>query len=293
MKNIDKKDWKLFEETVSLLETALHPKGAEVTSPDYIEDLITGQKREVDAAIRYLENSVPILITVECRHRNKVQDDMWLEQLVTKQKKIGATKTIAVSSKGFTKPAQKTAEVFGIELRTCERINDERIEEMLNGFALQAIRINSQVKEFVLTVENDGKPSGVVKPHIEWQLLKKKNNAVIAYCSDSQEPITLSDLIESMHTSTDSIFDQERKIKGDTLVLNIAADHAHWYYPVKGVKYGIKRITIKLQFGSKKEDIPIVEVNHYTKSKTPLAQLINASLKLDENNTCDISLIRK
>jgi hypothetical protein len=68
-------EWREFEQLVARIEQTLAPQGAVVTSPDRVKDLYTGQDREVDATIRFRVGTVPILITVECRKRDRVQDD--------------------------------------------------------------------------------------------------------------------------------------------------------------------------------------------------------------------------
>jgi hypothetical protein len=111
-------EWRKFELLISRIEAALAPKGAVVRSPDRIPDKVTGQLREVDASIRLQVGTTPILVTIECRDRVAIQDDTWIEQLAKKKEKIGASATIAVSSRGFTQPASVSAAQFGIELRT-------------------------------------------------------------------------------------------------------------------------------------------------------------------------------
>lgn len=122
-----KADWRKFEELVARIEKALAPMGAIVKSPDSIKDLFTGRSREVDTSIRYTIGTIPILITVECRKRNRVEDVVWIEQLIAKKQNIGASRTVAVSSKGFTDSAIESAKKFGIELRTVSDMSAEEV----------------------------------------------------------------------------------------------------------------------------------------------------------------------
>lgn len=292
MKSTRKQDWKLFEETVAQIEKVLAPKGAVVKSPDHITDLVTKQQREVDASIRYFHGTSPVLITIECRHRKKVQDDMWIEQLVTKQKKIGATKTIAVSSKGFTKPAQMTASEFGIELRTCVEVPDEQVLDMLNGMSFSAISTFRNIEKLQIQVENKNKPSGLVKPQIDAAIEENKYDAVIAYTESDDKEIRLSELIEIMDESTQSKEGKSRKLNGDALTLAIEVDDDYWYYPVNSFKYGIKKIQLTLRFGSNIDNIPITSVSNYYNGQTEVAQLIKATLQLDDKTSANISLVR-
>jgi hypothetical protein len=292
MKSKRKQDWKIFEETVAQIEKVLSPKGAVVKSPDRITDLVTNQRREVDASIRYFDKTTPVLITVECRDRNKVQDDMWIEQLVTKQRKIGAMKTIAVSSKGFTKPAQITAQEFGIELRTCEKVKDEQILVMLDGLSFSAISTFRHIDELHLQVENKNKPSGLVKPHMDAEMDKYQHDTVIAYTSADDEEVKLKDLLDLMDESTVSEEDKARKVKGDTLILNIEMEPGNWYYPVDELRYGIRKIQLKLRFEINTHTIPVISVSNYNKGKTTVAQMVKASLGLDNETSVHISLVR-
>ncbi len=133
-------DWKEFQDLVAKVENLLVPKGATVRSPDRIEDLVTGRPREVDASIRTKVGSTELLVTVECRRRHEVEDDTWIEQLSTKREKIGAARTIAVSSKGFSASAQKTARLKGIELRRFRDISDEDVtRRWLEGLSVGLI----------------------------------------------------------------------------------------------------------------------------------------------------------
>ena len=118
------------------IEERMAPRGAVVKSPDRLRDLDTKRLREVDASIRYSVGSAEILVTVECRKRSGPADVTWIEQLATKRNKIGAAKTIAVSSSGFTNSARQSAERYGIELRILGEIVPEDIDAL---FAPQSL----------------------------------------------------------------------------------------------------------------------------------------------------------
>lgn len=122
-------EWRLFEELVTRLERAAAPRHAIVKSPDRIRDLQTGGLREVDASLRFRAGADDILITVECRKRKRKADDTWIEQLVTKRQKLGASRTIAVSSSGFSKSAERTAAQNAIELRTFAEIDQSGLDD--------------------------------------------------------------------------------------------------------------------------------------------------------------------
>lgn len=131
-KNHIPKTWRLFEQLVAQIEAVLCPKGAIVNSPDKIPDKITGELREVDVSIRFKVGSADILIIIECRERSKKQDILWIEQLATKQRNVGASKAIAVTSKGISETALKKAKFYDIDIRKLQNIKEDTILEWLN-----------------------------------------------------------------------------------------------------------------------------------------------------------------
>jgi hypothetical protein len=124
--------WREFEKLIARIEQAMAPSGAEVRSPDHIPDKVTGQLREVDASVRYKVGTCPILITIECRDRNSIQDVQWIEQLVEKKRSVGAAMTVAVSSSGFSEPAVKKAAASGIEIRTLAEVAPDEFVQWLS-----------------------------------------------------------------------------------------------------------------------------------------------------------------
>src|SRR6266545_2767608 len=122
-----------------------------VKSPDRLQDLLTGEMREVDVSIRSQVGSVEVLVTVECRDRAKTEDVTWIEQLATKQKHVGATHTVAVSSTGFSEPALTAARIHGISTRTIEDITDTEIQAWAEKLEIEEIETECQLGRMALT----------------------------------------------------------------------------------------------------------------------------------------------
>lgn len=150
--------WRELEKLVAVIEGAMLPTGATVKSPDRILDKVSGSLREVDASIRYKVGTTPILITVECRDRTSVQDATWIEQLATKRSSIGANQTIAVATQGFSKPAQRTAKAFGIELRTVSEIDATIVQGWLSAVALKVSRLDVEPAQFLCDLDVETYP---------------------------------------------------------------------------------------------------------------------------------------
>lgn len=113
-----------LELLISKIE-ALKNRGADVKSPEFVVDVDTGTKREVDIGIRF-ENS-PVFIAIECRDRGSSQDIQWIEQLITKKNSVDANILIAVTSSSFTEPAKIKAFKNGIIIRNIENISPDNI----------------------------------------------------------------------------------------------------------------------------------------------------------------------
>lgn len=131
-----------FEKLVAGIEKSLAPYGAIITSPHKIKDRDTGGWREVDATIQHKIGPTDILIAIECRDRSVSDDVVWIEQLATKQISIGASKMIAVSSRGFTAPAIEKAEKKGIETRTLRKIKPKDIKSWITLITLDALGLS-------------------------------------------------------------------------------------------------------------------------------------------------------
>jgi hypothetical protein len=124
-------EWREFERLIARIEADAGPQGLVVTSPDRLRCKLTGRMREVDASIRARVGTTEMLVTIECRRRQRIQDVTWIEQLATKKSSIGADRTIAVSVSGFSPEAQTAASHAGISLRKLSQITAAEINSIL------------------------------------------------------------------------------------------------------------------------------------------------------------------
>lgn len=132
---------KSFELLVKKLESILIPKGAIIQSPDYIDDKVIDTKREVDITIKNSHEFCSAITVIECRDRKQVEDLLWIEQLITKNRDTNVNRTIAVSTSGFSKNAATKAAHYGIELKIYREITNEDVQRW---FTLDAITICEQ-----------------------------------------------------------------------------------------------------------------------------------------------------
>lgn len=117
------KSGKNFENLVAKIEKAFAGL-AEVKQNDYLLDITTGKKRQVDITIRSKVAEYPILIIVECRDHKRPVGSGYIEEICKKRDCVKADKAVIVSSSGFSKPAIEKAKNFGITLLNLENANN-------------------------------------------------------------------------------------------------------------------------------------------------------------------------
>ena len=124
IKQIDK-----MQNLIASLEASLLPKGAKIKAQDYIEDRVTGQLRRVDISIRKQVGSIPVLIIIDCKDKNIINDIEWIEKLAQKRDAIHAEKAVAVTYDKFSDSALRKADFMNIETRSLNEITPSDISE--------------------------------------------------------------------------------------------------------------------------------------------------------------------
>jgi hypothetical protein len=104
-----------FQKLILRIHEILLPDGATLTESKMILDEDSGSMREVDICIETTIINQKLMFMIECRDHSRKQSTEWIEQLITKSKSLKANKVIAISHKGFYKPAVKLAKKHGIE----------------------------------------------------------------------------------------------------------------------------------------------------------------------------------
>ena len=155
--------WAEFQTLVARIEHQIARKDAVVRSPDRIRDVDTGHVREIDASIRFDSDDGPTLIVFECRRRGRAQDVRWIEELYGKQRSVGATRVVAVASgSGFSAPAAKKAEAFGIDVRLVSDITDAEIGRwVIQAAGLKRERTRIAIGKVRFSLQGGGVGDGV------------------------------------------------------------------------------------------------------------------------------------
>ena len=271
-------EWREFEILVAQIEAHLCPKGAIVTSPDRIPDKITGQLREVDASIKYKIGSAPILITVECRKRLSIQDDTWIEQLATKKQKIGANLTIAVSSKGFTKPAIKSSEALGIELRQLHDLSVQSISNWFN-FDLPNIQIIEwSIKTITIRFNTPSKINNLqVSESINKDILDREYDAEILFSHQENDVLTLKAIGEITVSKGWNTVPQLSGVQG---LFSLVLPENHYYMPTTMGNLFVMEIKLTIELHFKNASVPISKVFQYGTLEQPIMQVAEGTLPI-------------
>jgi len=201
---------KMFEILVAQLEELLSNKEITIQSPDYIYDQAAERKREVDISIKGRIGSVDALFIIECRDHKKVQGSDWIEQLFQKTKDICANGVIAVSSSGFSAPAQIKAKKLGIELRTFKMFDPNEVIEWMEEITVEVMEHKFTIKKVGIglideNIRNDLAKGELKKSNRIDKYQEKTNKGFFTLGSDPQEK-SIDDLVKIINVLNGEVF---------------------------------------------------------------------------------------
>jgi hypothetical protein len=187
--------WRQFEELVARIEKHLAPKGAKVASSDHVPDFVAGGTRQVDATIRYRVGSSDLLIAIECRDRSAKPDVRWIEEIASKKADCRIDRMIAVSSKGFTKKAQKKATAHGISARVIKEIALSEIQEWMGSLSLKQALTNFLHRRITFHFyDRQNVPLEVLAPTVE-SINRDILNAAVFHEVETDKWLSMRDLL--------------------------------------------------------------------------------------------------
>jgi len=266
-----------LEKLVATLEGILSRKDVEIKSPDYIVGVNSGSRREIDVSLRTKVGSHEVLITLECRDRQKTDDVTWIEQLATKRADILASKTVAISSSGFSKGARRTAARLGIELRSVESITTESIADWIRMSTLTKVVNHAELLGVEIHQEKT-KDWGHLKKFID--VLKANPDAVIIpflVHIETGDALSIAELLEAVINENSQIFDglaHEGDVKQQILRV-IFTDYNRYKILTEDREIRIGHIFLKVNLWVSVSEEPISEITQYSKiTGEPIAQSV-------------------
>lgn len=108
-----------FQRLVALL-TATLAGHAKVTESAMLPDRVTGGPREVDVLVVSKAASYQVALGIEVIAWRRPADTPWIEKMRAKHENLPTDKLILVSESGFSEPARRKAEFYGIETLTVD-----------------------------------------------------------------------------------------------------------------------------------------------------------------------------
>jgi len=139
-----KNNGKSLEKTIRLIqETLKDSENTEIFNNYKIENE-SGQKREIDILIVSSINDFKIKIAIECKDYNKKVPVKEIEAFQSKCDRIKEiNKKVFVSTNGYQTDAINTANYYGIELHTANKLNQEDVK---NWFPIKQMGLEIQSK---------------------------------------------------------------------------------------------------------------------------------------------------
>lgn len=288
------KEWRTFEQKVAEIEKALSGligTNIKVITPDHLEDIDTGEMREVDATVRAKIGSTDIILAIECRKRKHRQDVTWIEQLISKRRSVKVDKLIAVSSLGFSSGAIEKAKKAGIELRKLSELASMAVQSITELVTITGFRHPGLIKGASIGLSSVGLPKGVAQTHLHSNMEQHGIKVEIGKAYKDNKPVTLQELAQKTCLS----------VMGDLLVLRlknplvtfeINFPSYAYYYQVENLKYPVKSITLNLDIFTGIIPIDLSSVQKYSTTEDDIAGLLTTGpVMIDDDTYATISLV--
>jgi hypothetical protein len=187
-----------FEDLVYVISKHLHKK-AEVVLDEKLIDKDTGNKRQVDIAIRIKDGPIVFLAIVEVRNRTRPVGVGYIEQVLTKRDSVGADKAIIVSKSGFYQSALEKARNNKIGTYTFEEAlkKDWSLVFRFLDF-IYVHSIDSNTKIFYLDQDNK-----IINPHptVKKDLNENSLDAILAENENKDISLTARRIINLAYST--------------------------------------------------------------------------------------------
>jgi len=192
---------RFLEILVKHLEQFLAPEGFTIRSPEefYRDGIKIG---EIDVTVRGDFGLSRVFVGLECRDRpsDGPQGRDWIREVMGKKEDLQVDKLVAVSSTGFTPPAEDLAERFGIDLITVENVNEFNPSGWFETITFSSTNA-------LVTI--DGKPRLATAPPIPRPLQITPHTRFLRI-PDSAELISLQEFLEPEVSGLSSVFARDK-----------------------------------------------------------------------------------
>lgn len=241
-----------FELLVKDIKSLALPN-AIVMSPEYVKDCDTGSLREVDIGIRNSSDN-DYFIAIECRDRGDTQDIIWIEQLISKKRSIGADLLIAVTTSSFTSFAKIKAFKNGVVLRDLKKFTAGEIKKWLEETYIEIHTIQKMIKSVSINTQGG---ATLFKPLDQYTFT----------CEDISHEVSFAEFISLI--AEDSVFRevQDNLSKhGDKINFVLTVDITKNIFINIPPAVRVKKAKLELVAVKKVQKVPLVSGFNYTDS---------------------------
>lgn len=108
---------------------------AEVTESKFLQDRLTGTRREVDVCIEKSVGGHLVRVCIECRDHKRKADVSWVEEMKAKHERLPTSVLVLASKEGFTREAEEVAKKYGIETLTLKRVDAASVDRLFSNLS--------------------------------------------------------------------------------------------------------------------------------------------------------------
>lgn len=278
-----------FSSLVARIEQAFSPIGARVMSPDFILDRTTGEKRRVDASIRYRIGTIDLLTIIESHQAHELADVDWIESLANKSRDVGANVTFAVSTLGFTEAARIKGSFYGLSLRKLSELTNVDVSDWLKVTHLTVQEKLWWLIDLKLHLYDAPEGATVVK-ELKDEFQEKVEDANIFIQNIDNKRFSVRNFLVEWRKSAGSFFvgvpSDGTEVEQE---LNQPLDRGLFHILTNLGSFDIKLVTMKLLLTSTTKSIPISRLLRYSENGSDLVH----SLEWNFNDTLSLSLYRE
>lgn len=268
---------KALERLTALIESLLVPMGGTVTSPAYLPDKVTGNRREVDIAIRLKVGTSPILVIVECRDRYGIEDVTWIEQLAQKRNDVNADKAVAVSSYGFSQPAIRKAEFYNIEIRKLDMLTAADVQDWFRAGSAEHVSENAFIHGVKIQVQDVGQDQLTAQIHAHLHEISRGNiDQKFLISKPDKQPCSIRDVWEIQRNLLPifgGIPETNTKIRRKVKI-NFPDPKTRYFIPGRSELIDVVNLIFDVDLSIDRAEIPIRRIHSYSDVVSSLVQTV-------------------
>lgn len=170
----------LFQRAVYYIKAHLEQEQYAVQESRELIDRSSGAKREVDVVLEATIGGHSIIISLECRERGRKADVPWVECMWGKHVDLPTNRLVLVSLTGFTEPARRKAQRFGIELLEPEQITETNAARVVRDLTrLRLAKVRSRIdKVYFKMAATEYRDAMTVEAQDDWAIKRADGSTI-------------------------------------------------------------------------------------------------------------------